>query len=170
MEGCAGRAHFRERTGLPIPVAIVVSLRPHILTILRARLFHHLRLLVVALAAVCGGMLNHRHVAVVRVVADAAPTAPAPGAPVVTGSHRVVVRERVSLESIHADAVTVAGPAAAWLPNEDPARDPLSAWLTTLLGLAFGLAGLALPVPRAPRRAAPAFARLLGASVAPQAP
>ena len=136
---------------------------------MRQRLFsHYLRLLTLALAAMCAVGFNHRHVAVVRVVADAG-TPASPGAPVVvTGSHRVIVRERVSLESVHADAVTVAGPAVAWLPLSEPLRDPLGAWLKTKT-LALG----ALPtsgVRAVMARAAPAFARLLGASVAPQAP
>ena len=133
---------------------------------MRVRLTHYFRLMTIALAAVCAVAFNHRHVAVVRVVADTSSETPTVGA----GRHRVVVRERVSLESTHADALTVAGPAVAWLPPTKPGHDSLGAWLTTLLGVAFGLA--AFTVRPLPRRAvaAPAFARLLGASVAPQAP
>ncbi len=148
-------------------------MRPHILTTplttLRARLSHHLRLLLLAFAATCAVALNHRHVAVVRLVADAGPAPTSAGGTVVTvGTHRVVVRERVSLESIHADALTLAGPLVAWLPPTSPARDPLGAWLQTK-GRMLG----ALPtsvVHAVGGRAVPPFARLLGASVAPQAP
>lgn len=132
----------------------------------RLAVSHYLRLLTLAFAAVCAVAFNHRHVAVVRVVADAAPVSP--GGPVVVGSHRVVVRERVSLESVHADVLTVAGPAVAWLPLPAPSRDPLGAWLKTKT---LALGGLPVLVARAVvAGAAPAFARLLGACVAPQAP
>ena len=147
---------------LPIAVGGVVSLRPD----MRIRFSQYLRLLTLAFAAACAVVLNHRHVAVVRVVADAVPTSP--GTPVVAvGSHRVVVRERVSLESVHVDACTAAGPVAAWLPLLMPTRDPLGTWLQAKVRIQ-GLMPLA--PARALTRAVSVFARLLGASVVPQAP
>jgi hypothetical protein len=128
---------------------------------------HYFRLVVIAFAAVCAVALNHRQVAVVRLVAAAeAPETPA----VAPGKRTVVVRERVSLESVYADALTLAVPDAATLPPLlPPSRNPLGLWLSALLGLAFGLT--ALTVARRPTGTpVPAFARLLGASVAPQAP
>ncbi len=127
-----------------------------------SRLTHHVRLLIVALAAVCAVAFNHRHVAMVRHVAAAGPHST-----VVKGTRAVVVRERVSLESIHADVVAVAGPVAEWFPPTLLDRDPLGTWLnekTPALGTL-----PTLPV-RAVARAVPALARLLRASVAPQAP
>ncbi len=152
------------KNALLIAVGSAVPLRPD----MRAHLAHCFRLLTLAFAAVCAVALNHRHVAVVRVVANADSSPASSRQPVVAaGTHRVVIRERVSLETVHSDALTVAGPAAAWLPAERPDRDPLGTWLkarTRTLGLP-----ATMPV-RALTRAVPAFARLLGASVAPQAP
>ena len=131
---------------------------------MRARLSHHLRLLLVALAAACAVAFNYRHVPVVRVVADA----PVPGQTVVGGSHRVVVRERVSLESVHADAVSMVSPAIGAEPLPEPGRNPLGAWFQAKNKT---LGALPTPAVRAVvARAAPAFTRLLGASIAPQAP
>ncbi|MBC7446901.1 MAG: hypothetical protein H7330_02460 [Hymenobacteraceae bacterium] len=129
---------------------------------------HYLRLVMLAFAAVCAVALNHRHVAVVRVVADAVPPASS-GAPVVlVGSHRVVVRERVSLESVHAGASTVASSVAAWLPPVVPARNPLGAWLRATAAT-LGARPTAL-VCASVAGIVPAYARLLGTTVAPQAP
>ncbi len=128
-----------------------------------SRLAHHLRLLIVALAAVCAVGLNHRHVVVVRHIAATGPHEAA-----VKGVRTVVVRERVSLESIHADVVAVAGLVAEWLPPTLVPRNPLGAWLQTK---SFALDALPTqPVRALVARAVPAFARLLGACVAPHAP
>jgi hypothetical protein len=131
-----------------------------------ARLTHYMRLLIVAMAAVCAVAFNHRHVSVVREVAEN--EAPTPGRMVVATSKRVVVRERVSLESTHADALTMAGTAFGWLPALLPERDPLGAWLTKKHEWAGPL--VLLPMVAVSRHIVPAFARLLDASVAPQAP
>ncbi len=134
---------------------------------------HYLRLLVLALAAACATVLNYRHVAVVRVVAAESAPAPAPGGKptdraIVRNSKRVVVRERVSFESITTDVLPAAAPLAAWLPTLLPTRNPLGAWLQTKAVWAAPLA--LLPVRGAGHRALPAFGRLLGTCVAPQAP
>ena len=135
---------------------------------------HYLRLLVLTLAAACATVLNYRHVAVVRVVAAESAPAPAPGGQptdrvIVRNSKRVVVRERVSFESITTtDALLTAPPLAAWLPALVPARNPLGTWLLTKMIWAAPVA--LFPVRAAWHCALPAFERLLGTCVAPQAP
>lgn len=126
------------------------------------RFGHHMRMLFVALAAMWTMALNHQQVVVARVQA-----APKSGKSALAARKNVVVvRERVSLESTHADAFSVAGPVVAWLP-----ADPLSEWLTdqsraTVARLLLNAApGVALARP-----AVGLMARLVGTSLSPQAP
>lgn len=126
-----------------------------------SRFTHHLRFLLVALAAVWTMALNHQQVVVARVQA-----APKSGKSALTARRNVVVvRERVSLESTHADVFSVAGPAVAWFP-----ADPLGEWLTeqsraTVARISEGATRAALPVA-----AVSLMARLVGTSLSPQAP
>jgi hypothetical protein len=123
--------------------------------------FHHLRLLFVALAAMWTMALNHQQVVVARVL----PAAKTGKSAVTPRKNVVVVRERVSLESTHADAFSVAGPVVAWLPVE-PTRAEIAAYCRA-------------PFARILLQAAPRLAqnttvglvaRLVGSSLSPQAP
>ena len=122
---------------------------------------HPLRWLVLVACMAANLALNHQWVATWRLARPATKTERG-----TTVRQMVTVRERILLASVPADAPVVAPPAVGWLP-----LDPLGAWrnalskavLHTGVALACVVRAVALPT-------APAFARLLGAAVSPQAP